>query len=256
MCLEILVSVVREYRRLTSAPGGGCVRAPGGNSGKRSPGGLCRQSHFRLRYARPRPSFLSERWALRLPVPSLRVHSDLSSPCCGPAATWPSACWKEPPAAPRGWCSLWISLLERGTVSASPRLGAPARALCRWAWFVSWVLYFPNPFPDHQPVMTLPNGIFHENLNVSACFLFFKVGISVYVCTCAQSCPTLCDPMSYSPAASPVHGVLQVRMLEWVAVPSSRGSSRPWDLTRVSCVSCLGRRILYHWAIWEAAVST
>ena len=60
-CLEILVSVAREYRRLTSAPGGGCVRAPGGNSGKRSPGGLCRQSHFRLRYARPRPSFLSER---------------------------------------------------------------------------------------------------------------------------------------------------------------------------------------------------
>ncbi|XP_043291192.1 zinc finger protein 112 isoform X2 [Cervus canadensis] len=58
--------------------------------------------------------------------------------------------------------------------------------------------------------MTLPNSIFHENLNVSACFLFFKVGISVYVCTCAQSCPALCDPMNYSPAASSVHGVLQV----------------------------------------------
>ena len=40
-----------------------------------------------------------------------------------------------------------------------------------------------------------------------------------------QSCPTLCDPLDYSPAVS-VHGILQARILEWVAMPSSRGSSR------------------------------
>ena len=41
----------------------------------------------------------------------------------------------------------------------------------------------------------------------------------------AQSCPTLCDPRDYSPPGSSVHGLLQARILEWVAIPFSRGSS-------------------------------
>ena len=48
-----------------------------------------------------------------------------------------------------------------------------------------------------------------------------------------QSCPTLCDPMDHSPPGSSVHGALQARILEWVAMPSSRGSSQPRDWTRV-----------------------
>ena len=47
----------------------------------------------------------------------------------------------------------------------------------------------------------------------------------------AQSCPTLCDPMNYSPPGSSVHGILQARVLEWVATPSSRASSQPRDRT-------------------------
>ena len=43
-----------------------------------------------------------------------------------------------------------------------------------------------------------------------------------------------------------VHGIVQARILEWVAVPSSRGSSRPRDQTRVSCNSCIGRQVLFH----------
>ena len=43
----------------------------------------------------------------------------------------------------------------------------------------------------------------------------------------AQSCPTLCNPMDGSPPGSSVHGFLQVRILEWGAMPSSRGSSQP-----------------------------
>ena len=62
-----------------------------------------------------------------------------------------------------------------------------------------------------------------------------------------QSCPTLCDPMDGSPPVSSVHGILQARILEWIAMPSSRGSSRPRDWTWVSYVSCIGRWILYHW---------
>ena len=50
----------------------------------------------------------------------------------------------------------------------------------------------------------------------------------VCVCVCvAQSCLILCDPMKYSPPCSSVHGILQARILEWVAIPFSRGSSWP-----------------------------
>ena len=44
-------------------------------------------------------------------------------------------------------------------------------------------------------------------------------------CVCAQSCPTLCDPVDCSPPGSSVHGISQARILEWVAISSSRGSS-------------------------------
>ena len=49
------------------------------------------------------------------------------------------------------------------------------------------------------------------------------------VCSLTQSCLTLCDPMDCSPPGSSAHGILQARILEWVAMPSSRGSSRPRD---------------------------
>ena len=50
-----------------------------------------------------------------------------------------------------------------------------------------------------------------------------------YMCLVAQSYLTLCDPMDYSPTGSSVHEILQARILEWAAMPSSRGSSRPRD---------------------------
>ena len=53
-----------------------------------------------------------------------------------------------------------------------------------------------------------------------------------------QSGPTLCD-LDCSPLVSSVYGILQARILEWVAMPSSRGSSRPRDWTCVSCGSCI-----------------
>ena len=61
-----------------------------------------------------------------------------------------------------------------------------------------------------------------------------------------QLCPTLCDPMDSSPPGSSVHGTLQARILERVAIPFSMRSSQPNDRTRVSYVSCIGRQVLYH----------
>ena len=59
-----------------------------------------------------------------------------------------------------------------------------------------------------------------------------------------QSCPILCHPMDCSPPDSSVHGILQARILEWIAVPFSRGSSPPRGGTCVSYVSCIGRQVL------------
>ena len=52
-----------------------------------------------------------------------------------------------------------------------------------------------------------------------------------------HSCPTLCGPMDCSLPGSSAHGILQARMLVWVAMPSSRGSSQPRDLTQVFCIA-------------------
>ena len=51
-----------------------------------------------------------------------------------------------------------------------------------------------------------------------------------------QSCLTLCDPMDYSLPGSSVRGTLQARILEWVAMPSSKGSSQPGDRAHISCI--------------------
>ena len=58
-----------------------------------------------------------------------------------------------------------------------------------------------------------------------------------YVHCCAKSCPTHCDPVDCSPPGSSVHGVLQARILEWVAISFSRGSSQPRDQAEVSCLA-------------------
>ena len=57
------------------------------------------------------------------------------------------------------------------------------------------------------------------------------------VCVCAQSCPTLCNPVDCSPPGSSVHGILQARILEWAAISFSRGSPQPRDRTWVSCTA-------------------
>ena len=72
------------------------------------------------------------------------------------------------------------------------------------------------------------------------------------MCSVIKLCPTLCNPVDCSPPGSPVHGNFQARILEWVAISSSRGSSQPRDWTWVSCLSCIGRQICHHWAAWES----
>ena len=65
-------------------------------------------------------------------------------------------------------------------------------------------------------------------------------------CSATQSCLTLCNLVDCSLPGSSVHGIFQARILERVAISYSRGSSWPRHWTCVSCVSCIGRQILYH----------
>ena len=67
----------------------------------------------------------------------------------------------------------------------------------------------------------------------------------------AQSCPTFCDPMDCSIRCSSIHGILQARILEWVAISFSRRSSQPRDRTRVSPTA---GRCFTIWATREAQV--
>ena len=86
--------------------------------------------------------------------------------------------------------------------------------------------------------------------------------VCVCVCVCAraraclvaQSCPTLCDPMDCSSPGSSDNQISQARILEWVAISSSRESSWPRDQTCFSCDSYIGRWILYSGATWEAYI--
>ena len=66
-----------------------------------------------------------------------------------------------------------------------------------------------------------------------------RLGIinNAYWSEVAQPCLTLCGPMDCSPPGSSVHGIFQARILEWVAISFSRGSSQPRDRTQVSCIA-------------------
>ena len=77
------------------------------------------------------------------------------------------------------------------------------------------------------------------NVHTKSCTQVFIVKVKV-----SQSCPTLCDTMYYT-----AHGILQARILEWVAFPFSRGSSQHKHRTQVSCIA---GRFFIRWATREA----
>ena len=73
---------------------------------------------------------------------------------------------------------------------------------------------------------------------------YFPTKITTVRAKLLQLCPTLCDLMNHSLPGSSVHRILQAWILEWIAVPSSRGSSQPRDW--ICYISCIGRWVLYH----------
>ena len=88
---------------------------------------------------------------------------------------------------------------------------------------------FPSAAPEQQGARTGREAGQHllRSFKIQLIFLVHVL--------CAQLCPTLCDPTDCSPPGSPVRGILQARILEWVATSFSRGSSRPRDRILVTC---------------------
>ena len=128
--------------------------------------------------------------------------------------------------------------------------GSPVHGICQ-ARILEWVaLSFcrGTSQPRNQTHASCGSYIGRQILYLwatrEAHILFILIYKCVYISVCwavlclaAQSCPTLCDPMDCSLSGSSVHGILQARILERVAMPSSRGSSQPRNWTQVSCIA-------------------
>ena len=121
----------------------------------------------------------------------------------------------------RGWTLQWVNLLSSNRAAQRPA-SRPA-LLCRHIFLQHHFLS-----PDWW---------------LGGCWWQFKK----YICVCvhAQLSLTLCDSTDWSPPGPSVHGILQARILQRVDISSSRVSSQPRDWTCISCVSCIGRQILY-----------
>ena len=94
---------------------------------------------------------------------------------------------------------------------------------------------------DKTPIERFTNleNLWMSNQNGNSALLC-GVKLSCMSAKLIQSCLTLCDPIDCSLPGSSVHGILQARILEWVAVPSSRGASQLRDKTHISYVSLIG----------------
>ena len=118
----------------------------------------------------------------------------------------------------------------------------------------SWGIFVFNALPSTH-IRTKPTALLWD---LRAMYFPIRTIIPVHqykfrLC-CAQLCPTLCNPMDCSLPGSSVHGILQARLSEQVAISSSRGSSWPRGWICVSYISWIGRQILYHCATWEAPI--
>ena len=111
-----------------------------------------------------------------------------------------------------------------------------------------YIWRFPGLFSDNIfDVSWFPSIQLVPLLSAEPCPSIQKFKIPPCVCAQpSQSCPILCDPMSRSLLGFSVNGILQARILEWVAVPSSRRFSQSRYKTYVSYVSHIGGRVLYH----------
>ena len=114
-------------------------------------------------------------------------------------------------------------------------------------------LSFPGNLKDYWfPAFLGLSGIKNKYSTVCVC-------VCVCVCTHALSLSHVrifATPLTVAHKALLSRGTFQARILEWIAISLSRGSSQPRDWTHVSFIFCTGRQILYHCAMWEGPTPT
>ena len=111
---------------------------------------------------------------------------------------------------------------------------------------VLWLSRYINTVsenPSLVPRLCQVNAYIHKHATN------YRERLCAVLCLVTQSCPTLCDPMDCSPPGSSVHGILYAKILEWVVMPSSRGSSQLRDRTQVSHIA---GEFFTDWATTEA----
>ena len=112
-----------------------------------------------------------------------------------------------------------------------------------FSWSFSWHTLSHQPSYNHPLIKWRMGGNLDVLKYFPKCYLILPSNPERYVCVLvAQSCSTLSDSMDYSPPGSSVHEILLSRILEWVAISSSRGYSQPRDWTHVCCVSHLSHQ--------------
>ena len=142
---------------------------------------------------------------------------------------------------------------HRTTPVSAP--GDPMLTSLLWIWqsiqvFLYWPCLLPVPTDIHVELLLTTSRFAHtchlserhsqthtsvQNSTLhSIHHILFPLKVKELV---TQSCPTLCDPGNCSPPGSSVHGILQARMPEWVAMSFSKGSSQPREWTWVSCIA-------------------
>ena len=115
---------------------------------------------------------------------------------------------------------------------------------CSWPCTLESHLLSLNKIASRAPPALQVHG--HMPLRIILCYIVTTVGSQLFYSWREQGllsikwskvkwsrsvCPTLCDPVDCIPPGSPIHGILQARILEWVAISFSRGSSQPRDRT-------------------------
>ena len=150
--------------------------------------------------------------------------------------------WTEAPGSPWGFKE-W-DMTEQLTLSLSREHAWDQLLLfqvCKWFHLNTVIQWFTKWETGIQTIKVENSGEWAINWTNE-----------LYICVCVlstKSCLTLCDPMNCSPPGSSVHGISKARILEWVAIPFSRGSFWHRDWTQVSCIA---GRFFTNWANREA----
>ena len=153
----------------------------------------------------------------------------------------------------------WSIRAQRGPLTQANFLydyGAQKKQFCVYSCqggkFCHWAL---PPF-NHviQTHGLKPKEHFHLEISRHLRTLTSSYSPTVHACKSLQSCPTLCDPMDSSLPGPSVHRILQARILEWVAMPSSRESSQSRNRTCISVSPAWASGFFTTSTTWEAPV--